>query len=80
MSNNSESCSDCFKQTNYSLVKNLDVPSKGPKCSDRDNTERSSKDVLDYNFYVLGKSMSLKPMGRPSPGWVNHTYRENETL
>lgn len=45
----------------YHTLQDINKISKLPACLDRGNKERSEKDKLYYNFFVLGKPMNLRP-------------------
>jgi hypothetical protein len=45
----------------YTNLKHIDEYECNQHCLCRETNERSDKDKLYYDFYVLNKSMSLKP-------------------
>lgn len=57
----------------YSNVKHLDDYSCNQKCSCRDTNERSNRDIMDYNYYVLGKPMNLQ-----NSKLINETFRKKQ--
>lgn len=56
-----QQCSSCLKLQSYSSLQNTTDYSCDNYCSCRFTNERSDKDTMYYNFYVLGKPMNLKP-------------------
>jgi hypothetical protein len=47
-------------QYRYSDLKHVDDYSCNHECTCRDSSERSDRDKMNYNFYVLGKPMNLE--------------------
>lgn len=78
-SGGSGGCSNCFQTTKYSPLTETNDFGCGPKCIDRFNKERSVKDMMYFNHFVLGKPMHLQPYTKNNRQWANHTYRENNT-
>lgn len=68
-------CASCRTPSDYEPLKGDPKSDCLPACLDRFNKERSSRDVMDYNFYVLGKMPKL-PAREESNAWLKHTYRE----
>lgn len=56
-----QTCSSCLKLQSYSDLKNTVDYSCDNYCSCRFTNERSDKDKLYFDFFVLGKPMNLKP-------------------
>lgn len=77
--NDQSGCSGC-NGTDYRMFKNVCKTDKLPACMDRYNSERSVKDTMYYNYYVLGKPMHLKLDTKLANEWRRHTYAENSTL
>jgi hypothetical protein len=72
-------CKDCYSKYTYSDLKNLTNYECDQTCMCRASNERSVRDRMDYDVYVLGKNVNLQPE-KPSIGWIRHTYQENDTL
>lgn len=49
------SCKDCVNKYSYSDLEKSDKYECNQYCICRDTNERSTKDIMDYNFYVLKK-------------------------
>lgn len=64
----------CTTTLYNTLEETVSGPCK-PSCICRNNKERSSKDKMDYNFYVKGQPMNLKPF-QNNAGWKKHTYSD----
>lgn len=56
-----QSCSNCLKTQAYTPLRNTADYSCNQQCSCRDTNERSDKDKIYFDFYVLGKPMRLDP-------------------
>ena len=52
---NNSSCRDCTNKYSYSSLENSDVYQCDQECICRGTNERSTRDKMDYNFYVLKK-------------------------
>lgn len=55
-------CCNQFSNCNYHDLKNINADAPLPSCLNRGNSARSTRDMMDYNFYVLNKPMNLLPM------------------
>lgn len=62
-----QGCSNCIKSQAYSPLDKTADYSCDYQCSCRYTNERSDKDKLYFNFYVLGKPMNL----------VTENYKKN---
>lgn len=61
--NDQSGCPGCATRNDYSSLANTTNYSCDQKCSCRFSNERSTRDKLNYDWYVLGKPMSLPPFG-----------------
>jgi superfamily II helicase len=52
---NNNSCRDCTNKYSYSSLANSDEYDCNQECICRNTNERSTKDIMDYNFYVMKK-------------------------
>lgn len=57
-------CANCSYSSKYSPINELDTYKRGPKCIDRFNTQRSEKDKMYYNYFVLNKPLHLQPLNK----------------
>ena len=58
--NDKAGCSDCSSQsTSYTDLSKTSDYSCDQECICRFSNERSNKDKMDYNYYVLGKPMGV---------------------
>lgn len=58
--NSNETCSNCLSNQSYSSLSNVSDYSCNQQCSCRYTNERSDKDKMYFNFFVLGKPMNLQ--------------------
>lgn len=74
-------CTTCATNTpyTYTKLKNLTNYECDQQCLCRNTSERSTKDRMDYDVYVLNQNIQL-PLQKVSNGWRSHTYEENNTL
>lgn len=61
--NDQSGCPSCATRNDYSSLANTTNYSCDQKCSCRFSNERSTRDKLNYDWYVLGKPMNLPPFG-----------------
>jgi len=72
-------CRDCRSKYEYTDLKNLTNYQCDQPCICRFTNERSTKDKMYYDIFVLGKNVNIPPQ-KPSLNWLEHTYEENNTL
>lgn len=86
--NDQTTCKSCNKMYDYTDLKNLTDYQCDQPCICRFTSERSTKDRMDYDVFVLGQNITL-PLMKPNPlkfnsgnnsTWAAHTFQENETL
>jgi len=65
-------CRTCASRTDYSDLENTTHYDCDQHCSCRNTTERSDKDKMYYNYFVLGKPMNLQP-------WNSQTGTQTQT-
>lgn len=53
-------CTNCLSDNMYVPLKKVNDFGCGPKCIDRFNDERSVKDKMYYDHFVLNKPWNLK--------------------
>lgn len=58
-------CQNCFQMGRYVDLQNLTNYSCDQYCICRHTSERSTRDQMNYDYYVLGKPMHLQPMRTP---------------
>lgn len=73
------SCGNCLQTIDYLPLKGTTYNECGPSCIDRNNKERSVKDKMYFDHFVLGQPWNLQPY-RASNEWRQHTYSENQNL
>lgn len=78
--NDQSGCGSCSLKSGYRTLGQTCATNKLPDCMDRENSERSVKDKMYYDFYVLNKPWHLKPDTQLVKEWESHTYAENNTL
>jgi hypothetical protein len=59
--NDQRGCRQCFDTSGYSELQNTTHYSCDQKCLCRFNDDRSSKDKMYYNWFVLNQNMVLPP-------------------
>lgn len=60
--NDQSGCSSCATRNDYSDLGNTTNYSCDQKCSCRGSFERSTRDKMNYDWYVLNKPMDLQPL------------------
>jgi hypothetical protein len=74
-------CQNCFQFSRYVDLANLTNYSCDQPCLCRNTSERSTRDQMNYDYYVLGKPMHLQPMtGSPMTGRPMTQVREPYSL
>lgn len=58
-------CTNCLQTGQYKNLSNLTNYSCDQTCSCRFTNERSTRDMMNFNYYVLGKPMNLQPQIQP---------------
>jgi hypothetical protein len=69
--NDQGSCTSCLNKSDYSDLNNLASYSCNQKCICRGTGERSTKDKMDYQFYVLNKPVMLGQLNSENPNKKN---------
>lgn len=59
--NDQVGCCNGFGGCNYHSLADMNVTRQLPACLNRGNRERSEKDKMYYDFYVLGKPVNIAP-------------------
>ena len=70
-------CHSCATQADYYPLKDTTHYDCDQYCICRNTSERSDKDIMYYNYFVMGKPMNLQPVQGERPVSV---YRENYFL
>lgn len=68
------SCASCATKADYTPLQDTTHYDCDQYCLCRNTSERSDKDKMYYNFFVMGKPMNLQPVQGERPARV---YREN---
>lgn len=68
------SCSSCVTNTVYSSLKETNNHGCGPKCMMRFNDERSVKDKMYYQHFVLNKPLRLNPINE------SNTWKKTQNM
>lgn len=70
MSNSDQSvCQTCFTKNSYAKLSETATNHCGPKCMDRFNTERSVKDQMYYDHFVLNKPWNFEIKQNKNVSW-----------